>query len=429
MKMITQILLILFAAVLGCKKDYRPIIVYPEPPQKDCPNVLPDSLITWKSPLHKDTIRGIASAIQNMDNSLISYVTSQTSDFRNTSLATGHTIWTKKGLDNIAVPAPKNALYSHRSNLIVLTNKFIQKISVETGQEKLMMQPPVGTVFGQALYFGFYGSKIRNHLYTSFAGNQFYDSVSYLLRINLDDHSIDSLTSFNRKDLFGYMGASYPPALHINPAGDSTLIFKFRTVKVEPGINTSRCFLYAYNLSQRKVEWRIDSLDYDGSADPPIIEGDKCYVQGYGTLYCVDANTGQQIWKAWCGGRLPGGSTMISYQDRIAVVTSDGRFICVSKQDGSYIHNRKDVPGGWNNFDMASPSNAVELNGIMYLYGGGYLYGIDLKLGSVAMKYKSPHYCKRSDAIFGYGGIAADAATNQIFVEDQYFLMAVKAVR
>jgi hypothetical protein len=32
-------------------------------------------------------------------------------------------------------------------------------------------------------------------------------------------------------------------------------------------------------------------------------------------------------------------------------------------------------------------------------------------------------------AIFGYGGIAADAATNQIFVEDQYFLMAVKAVR
>jgi hypothetical protein len=391
--------------------------------------MLPDSLINWKIPLRKDTLRGIANNITYYNGTVTSFIHEEYGIYLTNRSLDGQTISRLAGQNAKGFPSATYSVFHSKFAVVGFDSWFVQFIDREKGVEIERLLPPIASTFPQALAFHPRAAFLGDFLYSGFGGDQFTDSVSYLIRCNLKNKQFDSLTSFKRKDLFGYMGWPEPNALYINAKGDSTLIFKLRTVKVEPGINTSRCFLYAYNLSQRKVEWRIDSLDYDGSADPPIIEGDKCYVQGYGTLYCVDANTGQQIWKAWCGGRLPGGSTMISYNDRIAVVTSDGRFICVSKQDGSYIHNRKDVPGGWNNFDMASPSNAVELNGIMYLYGGGYLYGIDLDLGSVAMKYKSPHYCKRSDAIFGYGGIAADAATNQIFVEDQYFLMAVKAVR
>jgi hypothetical protein len=429
MKMTLNFVYLLFAALLGCKKDYQPITRIPSPPQFTCEFMLPDSLINWRIPLRKDTLRGIADNITYFNGAVTSFIHEDYGIYLTNRVADGKTISRLTGQNSKGFPDANYSIFHTTDDIIGVCPRFIQFVRREKGEEIDRILSPISTNFPQALYLFFRMAKYGDFLYSAFFGNQFTDSVSYLVRCNVKSKQFDSLTSFKRQDLFGYMGGAEPPALHLNANGDSTLIFKFRSVKVEPGINTSRCFLYAYNLTQRKVEWRIDSLDYDGSADPPIIEGDKCYVQGFGTIYCVDANTGQQIWKAWCGGRLPGGSTMISYNDRIAVVTSDGRFICVSKQDGSYIHNRKDVPGGWNNFDMASPSNAVELNGIMYLYGGGYLYGIDLDLGSVAMKYKSPHYCKRSAAIFGYGGIAADAATNQIFVEDQYFLMAVKAVR
>ncbi len=275
-------------------------------------------------------------------------------------------------------------------------------------------------------------SLISNWLYAGLGtvNSQFYDTVYNFVRLNINKPVVyDTLFKLYRKDHFGYLGSAETAALHINANSDSILLFKFRTVLTNSQVNTSRCFLYAYNLSQRKVQWRIDSLDYDGSIDPPIIEGNKCYVQGLGTIFCLNAEDGTIIWKAWCGGRLPAGSNMISYQDRLAVITLDGRFICVDKKTGNYIYNRKDGTGGMDNFDLTSPSQAVEINGVMYVYGSGYFYGIDLTTGTIVMKFKSPYRCKRSAAVFSYGGIAKDDETGLVYIEDQYFIYAVKAYR
>ncbi len=417
-------IIFMFLATYASKKPYTPI-PYPVRPPNKCFDSLTNLRPFWKVPIRKDTLRGIASHIVNTGNGLLVFQGEGTGTATLYNKANGETKWQKKEFETNEYPSQSYAVYSYANFIISSNNRHITAYSKVTGEQKW------NTRNFDNYYLYFRSALIGDFLYTGITrGNQFYDSSYFLGRLNINaPFKYDTLLELKRSNHFGYMGGTEPSALHINSNSDSILLFKFRTVLTNSQVNTSRCFLYAYNLSQRKVQWRIDSLDYDGSIDPPLIEGNKCYVQGLGTVYCLNAEDGTLIWKAWCGGRLPAGSNMISYKDRLAVVTLDGRFICVNKETGAYIYNRKDAEGGMQNFDMASPSQAVELNGIMYLYGSRYFYGVDLTTGLIVMKYESPYHCKRSAALFNYGGIAKDDELGLIYIEDQYFIYAVKAYR
>jgi outer membrane protein assembly factor BamB len=417
--------LLLLLATFGCKKNSYIQVSYPVRFTDECTDSLNNLRSVWKVVIRKDTLRGIASHIVNNGTELLVFQGEGQGSSTLYNKSTGATIWQRNGFEKNEYPSQPYALYFNKSSIIASNNRHITSYSKVNGAEQW------NTREFDNYYLHFRASMINGFLYTGLTkGNQFYDSNYFLIRLNLvNPLKYDTLFELKRTDHFGYMGGTEPPALHINSNSDSILLFKFRTVLTNSQINTSRCFLYAYNLSQRKVQWRLDSLDYDGSIDPPIIEGNKCYVQGFGTIFCLNAETGEVIWKGWCGGRLPGGSNMISYKDRIAVVTLDGRFLCFNKETGAYIYNRKDAAGGLQNFDMGSPSQAVELNGVMYFYGARFFYGVDLTTGNIVMKYESPYRCKRSAAVFSYGGIAKDDELGLIFIEDQYFIYAVKAYR
>ena len=411
-------------AIVGCKKPYI-LTSYPVDLFKECADTLTNLRPFWKIPIRNDTSRGIASVIVNTKNGILVYQGEGNGSATLLNKLNGSIYWQKNSFARNEFPGLVYNVYENKNSIVTSNSYFTYSYSNSTGEIQWSTRD-----FAK-LRLEFRSSLIGNFLYTGLTnGDQFFDSSYFLSRLDLSNPTrYDTLFELKRENHFGYMGGIEPPALYINKNTDSILLFKFRTVLTNSQVNTARLFFYAFNLNQRKVQWRIDSLDYEGSIDPPIVEGNKCYVQGLGTIYCLNAEDGSLIWKAWCGGRLPAGSNMISYKDRLAVITLDGRFICVDKETGNYIFNRKDAEGGMQNFDMTSPSQAVELNGVMYVYGSGYFYGIDLTNGTIVMKYKSPYRCKRSAAVFAYGGIAKDDALGLIYIEDQYFVMAVKAYR
>ncbi len=411
----------LFVLFYGCTKTIVPPIYKPPVIISECADTAKNLNPLWQVPTSNDSSRGIAEVIINTGYGISFFNGETVGEIKCLDIKNGSRLWQNIGVTGTLWPSDAYSVYVKDQNLYYSSSWNTSKY--DNAGNLIWISNPSGKS-----NLGHRSSLIGNSLYFNSGGeNQFFDSITYMIRLNLTSRIYDTVFPFKRSEHFGYFGFAEPSAFHVNNNQDSVILFKFRAIL--PANNATRCVLHAYNLTKKRMEWTIDSLDNEGSADPPIIEGNKCYVQGLGTIFCIDANTGVVIWKAWCGGRLPAGSTMISYQDRLAVVTLDGRFICVDKATGGYIYNRKDARGGMQNFDMASPSEAVELNGIMYLYGGGYFYGIDLTTGNIVMKYLSPHRCAHSSAVFGYGGIAKDDALGLIFVEDQYYVMAVKAYR
>jgi outer membrane protein assembly factor BamB len=139
-----------------------------------------------------------------------------------------------------------------------------------------------------------------NSVYQDGGTDPFTDTVAYVMRLQLETLRWDTAYMLPRKAHSGKLGYVESPVLSFNASSDSILYFKFRTL--------DGLYFYAYNMTQKRVEWRKDSLDYDGSVYPPIVEDDRVYVDGLATIYCFDANTGQQLWSRYVGSRLVAGT-------------------------------------------------------------------------------------------------------------------------
>ena len=414
--MFTLLIITLF---MGCFKDrYEPV-----PPLIEQPNPCGDSTkelrYQWQIPLLKDTARNVGSGFGAFDDKVGIIIADKMNqrlmvyDAKKGTYSWQHIITP----DNLGT---KSLSFGKWKNRLILNCYFRQHIlDDQTGQLISIPAMPNGR--------GDYRMKIiANHIYQDGGADQFHDSVNQVMRLNLETLAWDTVCSLKRKDHFGYMGGIEPPALHINNAKDSILMFKFRTI-APTGAPVSRLFFYAYNLTQKRVEWRKDSLDYDGSIYPPIVEGNRVYVDGLFSVYCLDANTGNIIWSKYVASRFQGSTGLFLYKDKIAGITLDGSFVCLDKETGNVVYQYKDDSRG--QYDLASPSPAVQYNGVLYVMAGSYFYGLDIETGAMLGKYKSPNRCKYGSALFGYSGIAVNAQAGLVFVDDEYFLMAIKAFK
>lgn len=417
------VLLIYLSFLFGCKDSYEPI--KPIEPTNPCGDSTKELKPVWQVSLISDSTRCVGSAIFSLNDKVATMVADQKNQrIMAYKVQVPTLVWQWIRTSDIRALYGKDLdNYQYKDRLLLCDSYSIPVLNTDNGN--LITRPTIPTTKngnGTPRI-----SLINGKVYQGMAdSNQFVGSNCFLLRLDLNSSKWDTVLEFKRKDHFGYMGGIEPPALHINNAKDSILMFKFRTI-APTGAPVSRLFFYAYNLTQKRVEWRKDSLDYDGSIYPPIIEGNRVYVDGLFSVYCLDANTGNIIWSKYVASRFQGSTGLFLYKDKIAGITLDGSFVCLDKETGNVVYQYKDDSRG--QYDLASPSPAVQYNGVLYVMAGSYFYGLDIETGAMLGKYKSPNRCKYGSALFGYSGIAVNAQAGLVFVDDEYFLMAIKAFK
>jgi outer membrane protein assembly factor BamB len=395
--------------LLSCGKNALPIPPLPIP-MNPCGDTSKELKVFWQIPLLKDTGQFVGSTLLAFGDKIGIIIDDKITQRLITYHAgNGTLLWQHTISPDIF--GDKDMAWGLWQNKVVL--KCSNKQHIVNQQD--------GQLVAKALIPRSGASRISvfsNRSYMDGGTDQFVDSTAYMLQLHLATLKWDTICTLKRRDHFGFMGFLEPPAFGTNSMNDSIIYFKFR--------GGMGLFVYAYNMTQKRVEWRKDSLDYDGSVYPPIVENDRVYVDGLGTIYCLDANTGQPIWSRYVGSRLVGGTRLFLYQDRIATISLGGKFIVLDKKTGEWIYNYQDNSSG--DYDLNTPSAAVVHNGVMYVMAGGSFYGLDLETGTILGKYRSPNRCKKG-ALFGYGGIAANAVSNCIYIDDEYFLMAIKAFK
>ena len=241
-----------------------------------------------------------------------------------------------------------------------------------------------------------------------------------LVRCNIDTYKMDTL--FSLPYLNGYEQAIEPPAAYVATGGDTMLLFQSRNYNFK--IADGRIDFFCYNMTQRKLVWRLEDIEDNGtgSINTPQIVGDRVYYQGSNELFMFDIATGNKIWSR----RFPGESYF--YTQNLIVgntifVKDDGdRFKALDLNTGNTLWEAYGEYGGG-----LGPAYA---NGIVFIMGTdeGYaaIYGLRADTGKQFWKYRTPNYKKFSDSTFGYINMISDPETGYLYTGDGVFMMCLK---
>lgn len=157
--------------------------------------------------------------------------------------------------------------------------------------------------------------------------------------------------------------------------------------------NLSFCI---YNLTQKKwiIERKLLTDNPNTSLDQvPQIVDNKIYICMDGYINCNDALTGNFIWKTSIGN---GGflfSGFIIQNGKVYAQPSDGTLHCLDANTGSEL---------WVEKTSGSSSDMVYLDGVIYFVGGGdgYLHAVDAQTGKHIWIVKSEDELNHSDGFF-----------------------------
>ena len=102
-----------------------------------------------------------------------------------------------------------------------------------------------------------------------------------------------------KDDAYTMVGLN-PPSAYIDNNGD-TLLFCI-SGDWAPKEYTGRVWAYCYNTTKNRMQWInknfTDERDVCGTVAPPIFyDHNKWIIQTHRGLHCMDANTGELIWK------------------------------------------------------------------------------------------------------------------------------------
>jgi outer membrane protein assembly factor BamB len=153
-----------------------------------------------------------------------------------------------------------------------------------------------------------------------------------------------------------------------------------------------------YNFSQRKWIYDRKNVNLDGSngsINYPRIYKDRVYYAGRG-LQCYDALTGEKLWSF----STPDGYTSFRIIDGKLLANCENRYTyCLDPETGQQL---------WREQSSGSCSNIAYLNGVIYFLGGGdgKLHALDAQTGKHLWRLDSPDRTINSGAFF-YGTCAA----------------------
>ena len=194
-----------------------------------------------------------------------------------------------------------------------------------------------------------------------------------------------------KDDAYTMVGLN-PPSGYVDNNGD-TLLFCI-SGDWAPKEYTGRVWAYCYNTTKNSMQWInknfTDEKDATGDIAPPILyDHNKWIIQTNRGLHCMDANTGELIWKNlyWLEYYSDGKNDSIGgmaelftftpvtlWQDKLYIRSADGNVYCIDAQTGQEI---------WRNTNLCATPNSI--SGEIPIYQGRlYVAGVDMdKTGQI----------------------------------------------
>lgn len=266
-------------------------------------------------------------------------------------------------------------------------------------------------------------SVFGNYGYTTNSNALIKDTVCHLVRRDLQGQ-------YGWDTLFSIVNTVYrpnleAPSLYINQAGDSLLIFQNRQWAF--GLSDGRIDLLAFNLRTKALEWKVDDFDPEGNSniERPLIYQGKIYFQGTKTLYCFNAETGNQLWSFQCP--TPNDNLVVS---NLLIVENT-------------IYLKPSLDATLYGLDINTGAKIVEVfntgsggcqmiyynNHIYYgSHGTGRLYAINIKTNQKIWDEYPPNHSRegkwKGNAFFRDVTIVPEH--NCLIADDHYFVMAIK---
>ncbi len=242
---------------------------------------------------------------------------------------------------------------------------------------------------------------------------------SYLFKINIKTGAKEKIFTELPKDS---ILAGLDPPLVINKDGKEIAYFQSRKYSIKKYYNQAD--VIAYNITDKKILWRRDSLDRYGfgSANPILYENGKIYYASSFDINCLDATNGKMIWRQ-SFEKSPyqfNTKSMLLTKDGLVVKAEARQMGMVNKETGAIL---------WQNYGVGSNTRQMTYykgNVIFINAGTGNLQSINLESGLINFTAKSPYNCRNSNAYYGNNEFIIDPKTNYLYICDNYFYQCFK---
>lgn len=329
-----------------------------------------ESPIIWKTDVGK---LGLSSNNYFYKNLLIQGVeTSKGFKVVALTLDSGKLVWEYRGWSKSGSPWDIEFMDRKNNILLLSRGKLLITIDLNSGIELWHVEIENGEsgasiidgwIYKAAHDFSI-GTRSVLHRYNLLSGNH-----EELLRVSLEEHGDDIYTP--------YLSL---PVKWSSPNGDEILIMHNRSFG--HGTNGEpRMDALGYNLTQRKIEWYRKGVDEACSASKPAIDGNRVYFYGLWHAHCLDAATGNTIWKYNVGVSAGGDfntANVLLVEDKLIVKQENDRMTAVNKLTGEKIW--------YNPHTGSSPYLLREHNDTIW-FSPGDLLAIDANTGEELVRW------------------------------------------
>jgi outer membrane protein assembly factor BamB len=240
------------------------------------------------------------------------------------------------------------------------------------------------------------------------------DGTESLIIVNMKDGSERKVYHADfSPDKPGEYPEVMPPAIEINPNGDTLLYFKTGFWSGQKIMNMA-----CYNLTKEKMVWFKEDLDpeTEGNSLGTFLSDGLVYACSFRTIFCFNKENGDIVWKRDFSDKNHGQYLAI------ANLEFDSRNVYFMIGSGDVFSlNKKTGEQNWKTGGSAMALGGIKLAGDKVVFSTGRLYIYDALSGKKLIEYKSSNESKEyfntyiSDPTY-------DPLTKRIYFSDGYFL-------
>lgn len=260
-------------------------------------------------------------------------------------------------------------------------------------------------------------------------GKKYY--TNSMVRRNMITSEYDTICTI-KSDLC-YTPFLEAPVFWINPQNDTVMIFQNRQYRFGNPCNLPsgyRIDLYAYNITQDKMEWSVQdfAITKQSSVQLPQIFDNKVFFQGSNEAFVFDCFTGQLVWSQYFPGESFFNANAVLAEGKIILKSETDRMIALDALSGNIV---------WDNPNAgASQSNMIYYKKKVYYETGegglGIIRAIRVSDGVITWTEFPKNYTtysgntKFSGVSYGLSGIAIDEETGLLYCHDRIFMQCIK---